>query len=151
MTQLMKSRTRTTIAALCTSVLAAVALTPSAHAQDDLVKTGERDFQTFCATCHGWGGAGGGPVAEVLSVEPPNLTLIANRNGGTFPADKIYKSIEGLEMPRAHGTKQMPVWGVWFAYEAIADSLNTGDKTPPPEKIDKRIRGLVAFLKSIQE
>ena len=132
-------------------VLANVGAVLPSHASDDLEKTGAKDFQAFCATCHGWGGAGAGPVADVLSVEPPNLTLIADRNGGVFPTEKVYKQIDGLEMPRAHGTKQMPVWGVWFAYEAIADSLHTGDKTPPPEKIDKRIRGLVAFLASIQE
>lgn len=149
MTQPMISRNR--MAAVFAGLLAAAAMATPSHGQDDPLKDGERDFQSFCASCHGWGGAGEGPVAEVLSVEPPNLTLIANRNGGKFPADKVYKIIDGLEMPRAHGTKQMPVWGVWFAYEAIADSLNTGDKTPPPEKIDKRIRGLVAFLESIQE
>ena len=144
-------RTATSTAALFALILTAVTVSSPSHAQDEAHKSAERDFQTFCASCHGWGGAGGGPVAEVLSVEPPNLTLIANRNGGTFPEEQVYKTIDGLEMPRAHGTKQMPVWGVWFAYEAIADSLDTGDKTPPPEKIDKRIRGLVAFLKSIQE
>ncbi len=138
------------IAAVSALMLTAGALSSRAVA-DDTHKEAQKDFQSFCASCHGWGGAGGGPVADVLKVEPPNLRLIANRNGGTFPADKVYSTIEGLEMPRAHGTKQMPVWGLWFAYEAIADSLHTGDKTPPPEKIDKRIRGLVAYLESIQE
>ncbi len=151
MNQPTRSRTGISIAAALAVLFAAAALTSPAHAQDETYKSAQRDFQSFCATCHGWGGAGGGPVAEVLSVEPPNLTLIAHRNGGTFPDEKVYKTIDGLGMPRAHGTKQMPVWGVWFAYEAIADSLHTGDKTPPPEKIDKRIRGLVAFLESIQE
>ncbi len=141
----------TTLAAALAALLTAATVASPGHAQDAAYKGAERDFQSFCASCHGWGGAGGGPVADVLSVEPPNLTLIAHRNGGTFPEDKVYKTIDGLGMPRAHGTKQMPVWGVWFAYEAIAHSLHTGDKTPPPEKIDKRIRGLVAFLKSIQE
>ncbi|MCP5080660.1 MAG: c-type cytochrome [Alphaproteobacteria bacterium] len=145
------SRTGTSIAAALAVFLAGVTMSSPSSAQDEAHKSAERDFQSFCASCHGWGGAGGGPVADVLSVEPPNLTLIAHRNGGTFPAKKVYKTIDGLEMPRAHGNKQMPVWGVWFAYEAIADSLHTGDKTPPPEKIDKRIRGLVAFLKSVQE
>ncbi len=139
------------VAVLFGLTLAVDAVFSPAQSEDDLQKLGAQDFQMFCATCHGWGGAGGGPVADVLSVEPPNLTLIAHRNGGTFPNEKVYKVIDGVEMPRAHGTKQMPVWGVWFAYEAIADSLHTGDKTPPPEKIDKRIKGLVAFLESIQE
>ena len=86
----------------------------------------------------------------MLKVRPPDLTLIAQRNGGTFPADAVYKSIEGLDMPQAHGTKQMPVWGIWYTYEALADSLHTGDTTPSEEKIAKRIRGIVAYLESIQ-
>lgn len=146
-----KPYTMAGIAVLFGLILVSDAEFSLSQAAEDTHKTAAQDFQSFCATCHGWGGAGGGPVADVLSVEPPNLTLIAHRNGGVFPAEKVYKTIDGLEMPRAHGTKQMPVWGVWFAYEAIADSLHTGDRTPPPEKIDKRIKGLVAFLKSIQE
>ena len=151
MNLLPRTRAQRHIGTLFALSLAACTLPPLPAAADDTHKIAAQDFKSFCATCHGWGGAGGGPVADVLTVEPPNLTLIAHRNGGTFPDEKVYKTIEGLEMPRAHGTKQMPVWGVWFAYEAIADSLHTGDRTPPPEKIDKRIRGLVAYLKSIQE
>ncbi len=133
-------------------MLAVFAMPTVSEAAEDALKIAAQDFQSSCASCHGWGGAGDGPVADVLTIKPPDLTRIAQRNGGSFAADEVYKSIEGLDMPRAHGTKQMPVWGRWFSHEAIADSLYTGDSsTPPLEKVAKRIRGLVAYLKSIQQ
>ena len=113
------------------------------------IQLGEMDYRTYCAPCHGMTGIGDGPVASELNNAPADLTKLTGGNQLSF--DEVKMIVDGRDMPRAHGTSEMPVWGVWFAYEAIADSLHTGDKTPPPEKIDKRIKGLVAFLKSIQE
>lgn len=110
-----------------------------------------RDFQTYCASCHGVTGEGDGPVAPELKVSPPDLTRIADRNGGTFPGEEVYKKVFGLDMPAAHGTREMPVWGFWFSTEEIAESLNTGDETPPLDRVDKRIRGIAAYLESIQK
>ena len=42
-------------------------------------------FAAYCATCHGKNGKGKGTVVPALKVAPPDLTLIARRNGGTFP------------------------------------------------------------------
>ncbi len=126
-------------------------MTTVAVAGEEAHKVAVQDFRSHCASCHGWGGAGNGPVADVLKVRPPDLTRIAHRNGGTFPAYVIYKSIEGTSMPLAHGTTQMPVWGLWFTYQEVADSLLTGDTKPVDEKVAKRINGIVAYLESIQE
>ena len=37
--------------------------------------------------------------------------LLSQRNGGTFPFQRIYDIIDGTVMISAHGTKQMPIWG----------------------------------------
>lgn len=130
---------------------AVLAMPTAAQATDDSHKLAMQDFRSFCASCHGVKGGGDGPVATVLKVKPSDLTAIAQRNGGTFPAEAVYRTIDGLDMPDAHGTRQMPVWGIWFTYEAISDSLLTGDKKPTDERVAKRIRGLVAYLETIQQ
>ncbi|MCP5075613.1 MAG: cytochrome c [Rhodobacteraceae bacterium] len=126
-------------------------LPKSSAASEDAHQIAARDFRSNCAACHGWQGTGDGPVAELMKVKPPDLTLLAHRNGGVFPAKAVHNAIEGLDIPRAHGSKRMPVWGDWFAAEAIADSLHKGERRPPPESVTKRIRSLVDYLESIQE
>src|SRR5436190_24402032 len=54
-------------------------------------------FRDNCAACHGPDGKGHGPAAGALRHAPPDLTLIAQRNGGTFPADKVKAVIAGQE------------------------------------------------------
>lgn len=110
-----------------------------------------RDFRANCSACHGWNGSGDGPIGELLIVKPPDLRLLAHRNGGDFPATRVLRTLEGNDIPRAHGTSRMPVWGDWFAAEAIADSLKEGAPQPPPDIVEKRIERLVDYLRSIQE
>jgi len=71
-------------------------------------------FKTYCAVCHGSDGKGGGPAAEALKVPPPDLTILARKNGGKYPSDHVTSAIQGdLHLP-AHGSKEMPVWGCLF-------------------------------------
>jgi mono/diheme cytochrome c family protein len=46
-------------------------------------------YRAYCTVCHGMDGKGGGPMAKSLKVAPPDLTHIAMRNGGRFPAARI--------------------------------------------------------------
>jgi mono/diheme cytochrome c family protein len=56
---------------------------------------GSYTFKTYCASCHGKEAKGDGPLADSLRFRPPDLTLLARRNGGTYPAEAIYRTIEG--------------------------------------------------------
>jgi len=67
-----------------------------------------------CASCHGVDGRGGGPVAAVLAVPPPDLTTIAARGDGTFPRAYVIAVIAGEREVPAHGTREMPVWSQRF-------------------------------------
>jgi mono/diheme cytochrome c family protein len=42
-------------------------------------------FHQYCASCHGEKGTGKGPVAAYLTVQPADLTRIAERADDTFP------------------------------------------------------------------
>lgn len=66
------------------------------------------DFRIFCSVCHGLDHKGGG-VAKVLRTPPSDLTQIAKRANGRFHAEEVFRKIEGLDMPVAHGTSEMPV------------------------------------------
>jgi len=68
----------------------------------------------YCASCHGEDAKGHGPVAQGLKEPPPDLTTLAKRNNGKFPADYVKNVlIHGAKLP-AHGTPDMPVWGPTF-------------------------------------
>jgi len=55
-------------------------------------------------------------MAQSLKVRPPDLTRIAVRNGGKFPLPRVERIISGeQELPAAHGTREMPLWGPIFS------------------------------------
>jgi mono/diheme cytochrome c family protein len=76
--------------------------------------SGPQMFRAYCADCHGVDGKGNGPVAAVLKISPPDLTTLTQRNQGTFPYDRVFKTISGDAKVVSHGTREMPVWGPVF-------------------------------------
>lgn len=75
---------------------------------------GAQLFRTYCASCHGTTGTGGGAAAMAMKVTPPDLTRIAARNNGVFPSERISQIVLGKGVA-AHGERSMPVWGDVFA------------------------------------
>jgi mono/diheme cytochrome c family protein len=76
---------------------------------------GAEIFRHYCASCHGVDGRGHGPASVALKHGAPDLTRISQRNGGTFPFQRVKEVIEGKEPgPLGHGSREMPVWGPVF-------------------------------------
>jgi mono/diheme cytochrome c family protein len=98
-------------------------------------------FRTYCATCHGTAARGDGPLADSMKRRPADLTEIAKRNGGMFPADTVFRTIDGRRPVRGHGGPDMPVWG-----DAFERSRDGGDA----EKVRTLIQSLVDYLEAIQ-
>jgi mono/diheme cytochrome c family protein len=102
------------------------AFAPNAAAQDAAAQgkdkplpvtfslTGGEMYKTWCASCHGTTGKGDGPAASDLKTHPSDLTLLAKKNGGKFPTEKVRNYIEGSATAPAHGSREMPVWGTFF-------------------------------------
>lgn len=108
-----------------------------------LVEVGRADFMRYCASCHGTDARGDGPMKTVLRTSPPDLTAIAQRSGGTFPAGKVASTIDGrFELP-AHGTSEMPVWG-----RVLGTPIHEG--ATAEEVARGQIDALVSYLQSIQ-
>jgi mono/diheme cytochrome c family protein len=130
------------IRTLYLAILASMAAANSEAAEAPEL-SGAELYKEFCATCHGVSGHGDGPVASSLKQRVPDLTLIAKRRGGEFPAEAIHRIIDGRSMPRAHGSSEMPVWG-WEFYGYEGEDANR--RRHVAELIDQ----LVEYLQSIQ-
>ena len=79
-----------------------------AMAQDP--EAGAEVFQAHCAVCHGVTAEGDGPMAEILTTMPRDLTRLADWNGGVFPVFRVVRQIDGRDPMLAHGG-EMPVFG----------------------------------------
>src|SRR5215467_6635716 len=62
-------------------------------------------FRDYCAACHGQDAKGDGPAAAALNSKVPDLTTIAQRNGGVFPEAKVRSVIAGDANVVAHGSR----------------------------------------------
>ena len=101
-------------------------------------------YQKLCSSCHGVEGRGDGPVAPLIKIHVPDLTRLAARDGGEFPTENVRLVIDGRSDRRAHGPRDMPVWG-WQLY----DSSNIDDATERA-RTNALIDRLVRYLESIQ-
>jgi mono/diheme cytochrome c family protein len=97
-------------------------------------------YNSYCASCHGLDGKGDGPAARALDAVPTNLTALAVKNGGTFPATHVATEIQGSAMTPAHGSKDMPVWGPVF--------MTISGHSAAQAQL--RVRNLTKYLESIQ-
>ncbi len=104
------------------------------------------EFLELCADCHGEDARGNGPLAENLTKVPPDLTQIGKRAGGTFDKKAVFDWIIGLDMPTAHGTREMPIWGDWLMDEATLGTANSAEK-----EVEQRVMALVKYLKKLQD
>ncbi len=112
---------------------------------------GEREYMNSCASCHGADAKGAGPLAELLSVSLPDLTGLQTGNGGVFPVSEVYGIIEGASMVGAHGTREMPVWGDRYSFEA---NTALGDYFTGQDReiyVRSRILALIEYLSTVQE
>ena len=119
-------------------------------ASGELAKAKE-DFRTYCSVCHGRDAKGRGPVAGEMKKAPSDLTRISERAGGSFPTEVVFKKVEGLDMPLAHGTSDMPIWGALFVRQAIGEGVLIEDAKTAARVATDRIRRIVKYLETIQE
>ncbi len=122
-------------------ILAGLALIAAAGAAwAGEVARGRALYLQYCATCHGFAGAGDGPMARALTTPPANLRRLSERFGNPLPEDQVARFIDGRADVKAHGPRDMPVWGNRFYYESAESEAHA----------QKRIADLVAYLQSIQ-
>ena len=102
--------------------------------------SGSEMFHSDCAPCHGADGKGNGPAAASLKNPPANLTQLAKKNDGKFPADHVTTVLRN-GASGAHGSSDMPIWGPLFSQVSSHDDA----------LVQMRISNLVHYLETIQE
>jgi len=71
-------------------------------------------FAKYCASCHGLDAAGNGPAAFAMRTPPPDLTALARRHEGKYPAGYVGALLTFGSNFAAHGSEDMPIWGSHF-------------------------------------
>ena len=145
----MRSRKPTvrTIRAVFTAILLLLLIPRGGWAQEDeIIAGGQIKYQKYCATCHGPAGKGDGEMAKFLVFKPADLTQLGKQNKGEFPFWRVYRAIDGREIVRGHGSREMPLWGFVFQVEEGANGTTTQE-----DLIRGRVWQLVYYLESIQE
>lgn len=100
---------------------------------------GKAIFNEQCAVCHGSKEVEAS--VDTLKTIPLDLTKIMKRRGlKEFPIAEVARIIDGRLLVKAHGDREMPVWGEVYEAQGM-DS----------EEIRGRKGELVAYLMSIQE
>jgi mono/diheme cytochrome c family protein len=101
------------IAALAGVSAVTLPLLASGQQKTDL---GKREYDANCAVCHGASGRGDGPYVAYFGLvsgktSVADLSTLAKRNNGGFPFARVYEFIDGTQLVKAHGTREMPIWG----------------------------------------
>jgi len=104
--------------------------------------SGKEMFAAYCAPCHGADGKGSGPAASAMKVPPTDLTQLAKKHDGKFPANSLASTLKfgSGSSSGAHGSADMPVWGPLF------QSLDRFHDTA----VQQRVSNLVTYVESLQ-
>lgn len=143
--RLAPAASRAVAVAASTLIAAAAAAQPSRTAE-----LGRIEYESNCASCHGLGGRGDGPLQPYLVQPPADLTTIARRHGGSFPTELVWEMIDGRSGARVgtHGTAEMPVWGNEYRAQAQANPRTAGQAE---QRVRDRIVALLAYLEQLQK
>jgi mono/diheme cytochrome c family protein len=140
-------RTKLAAAALCAVLIvgAGIAAYSAEKSTTDNLDFGKREYESNCAVCHGRSGKGDGPYAAVLATKIADLTTLSKRNNGVFPLARVQEFIDGRETVKAHGPRDMPIWGRDYLWEGAY----TG--SPNPEAYMRvRILSLTDYIYRLQ-
>jgi len=159
----MKSKAERAIVLLLALLFSIGALTMAQQSQTTTKKgpiqktsapPGEGLFNSYCAACHGKDAKGNGPAAAALKVPPPDLTTLAQRHGGKFPTEYVTTVLQyGVEDIKAHGSKDMPVWGPLFGPSGSlskSQSLPLAEAREVNSAVTLKIHNLSQYIESLQ-
>jgi len=134
---------RLLIAGVVLTTLAAAPIRAAAPEKVDEAAAirGEIIFSRYCATCHGTQGDGKGPLSGELRTSVPDLRVMAVKNAGKFPFEKVLKSIDGRQRIGAHGSSDMPAWG-----DALKNTDGRGS-----DSVEEAVANLAHYVWSLQK
>lgn len=118
----------------------------------DSFDVGKWEYQNNCVVCHGTSGKGDGPFKGMVDTPAgADLTTLAKRNNGVFPFARVYETIDGTKTVKAHGTREMPIWGADYALRAQALKEQYGSGQYDPDVfVRARILALTEYVYRLQ-
>ncbi|MGA3026365.1 MAG: c-type cytochrome [Bryobacteraceae bacterium] len=129
----MKLQTAVLAATVFAISLQAASSAPTLQLRKVSSNSGQEMFAAWCAACHGLDGKGDGYAASGLKKTPPDLTMLAARNGGKFPGAQVVGTV--LE-----GSGSMTAWGPILAGRSSSQG-----------EAQIRLGNIVSYLRSIQK
>ena len=133
-------KTRAIGAILLAAMMGAAATGLAAEKAVRKVDLGKLEYEANCASCHGAGGKGDGVLKPYLTKGATDLTVLARQNGGVFPMNRVYEVIDGRTDVKAHGGRDMPVWGRDYNVKAAEYYMDV------PYDPDAYVRGKILSL-----
>ena len=117
-------------------------LTMPAMVRANDMDEGQKLYLQHCAACHGIKSDGHGPIEHELTTQPTDLRLLSKRYGKPLPEAQIARFMDGRADVKAHGPRDMPVWGeeIWQYPEG------TGN----PNQVSDSVAQIIHYLNSIQ-
>lgn len=110
-------------------------------------KVGRDVYAEHCTACHGTSARGDGPLSGDVGVPVPDLTLIAERNGGVFPMTQVMTTIDGYTRRTRGGSLVMPEFGIDLqSGPLVLYDSGDGSSTPTPA----RLVAIAEYLRTIQ-
>jgi mono/diheme cytochrome c family protein len=103
--------------------------------------SGQEMYASYCAVCHGANATGNGPAQSALKIPATDLTTLAQKNGGKYPAMHVSSALRGDAELAAHGSKDMPVWGPLFR------NMSQGHDA----EVQQRIANINSYIESLQK
>ena len=115
------------------------------------VDLGKIEYENSCAMCHGKDGKGTGSINDLLKRAPTDLTTLSKKNKGVFPFDRVYAVIDGREMVKGHGDRDMPAWGSRYANDPVKAAEYYMDVPYDAQMfVRARILSLIDYLNRMQ-
>ena len=109
---------------------------------------GKSEYDSKCAVCHGVLGKGDGPYVGLVASKISDLTSLSRRNSGVFPFQRVQEVIDGRQTFKAHGPREMPIWGLDY----LAKSAQSYKDVPydPEVFVRTRILALTEYIYRLQ-
>ena len=112
---------------------------------------GKIEYDNSCAFCHGKDGKGTGAINDLFKKAPADLTTLSKKNNGVFPFARVYAVVDGREVVKAHGDRDMPAWGNRYSGDSVKAAEYYMDVPYDAEMYARaRILSLIDYLNRIQ-
>lgn len=91
-------------------------------------------------------------IAYSVMLKKPasDLTTLSRKNSGVFPFARVFETIEGTHELKAHGTREMPIWGREYRSSKYYDDYLHDPESDRSYFARSRILALTEYIYRLQ-